>query len=88
VTQERAYRVSGRVQGVGYRYFVARLGRTLGVRGGVRNDPDGAVTVLARSPDNEAIERFLDGLGRGPGAARVEAVVEQPVDAGPFDVTF
>jgi len=88
VSLKRAYRVTGRVQGVGFRYFVTRLGRAEGIRGGVRNDADGAVTVSVHAEDEEALTRFRAGLERGPSAARVDLVTEGAADAGPFDLTF
>ena len=45
------YVVQGRVQGVGYRYFVLRQADTLGVSGFARNRPDGAVEVVAEAAD-------------------------------------
>ena len=87
----RAYRVSGRVQGVGFRYFVIRLGRSCGVRGAVRNELDGTVTAVAEG-DEDALARFRAGLESGPPAARVESVdeseiAERPAAAG-FDAVF
>jgi acylphosphatase len=86
----RRYRVTGRVQGVGFRAFVRRLARDCGVAGWVRNDPDGAVSVLAAGSD-EALERFRAGLGQGPPGARVASVEEAPAEppAGSgFDLRF
>lgn len=85
---ERTYRVTGRVQGVGFRYFVARLGRAEGVHGGVRNEMDGAVTARVSAEDEAALERFRAGLERGPSAARVDAVREDSAEDGPFDLSF
>lgn len=87
----RLFRVTGRVQGVGFRWYVVRLARGCGVAGAVRNDPDGAVTARAEGTD-ESLARFRAGLAQGPPAARVEAVEEAPVApgaaAGRFDVEF
>jgi acylphosphatase len=63
----------GRVQGVGYRAFVARRARELGVRGEVRNTGDGAVEIVAES-DEGTLEAFLAEVRLGPPAARVEHV--------------
>ena len=65
--------VSGRVQGVGFRYFVVEQARPLGVRGYVRNDDNGDVEVVAQGP-RPALERLLAQLWRGPSAADVHAV--------------
>jgi acylphosphatase len=71
--------VTGRVQGVGFRWFVLRLAGECGVEGWVRNDPDGGVTALAAG-DEAAQSRFRAGLEEGPRNARVAAVEEQPAD--------
>lgn len=63
--------VHGRVQGVGYRAFVAVAARSLGIRGEVRNLPDGSVDVRAEGED-AALASFLEEARSGPIAARVE----------------
>ncbi|HLU39982.1 MAG TPA: acylphosphatase [Planctomycetota bacterium] len=82
-------RVTGRVQGVGFRYFTASAGRALGLAGFVRNEPDGSVVVEAEGPPG-AIEQLLEHLRRGPGLARVAHVAVEDIppvgDRGPFDV--
>ncbi len=65
--------VSGRVQGVGFRYFVIEMALSLGLRGYVRNDSNGDVEVLAQG-DRLALERLLTVLRRGPSAAYVKQV--------------
>lgn len=78
----RRYVVSGRVQGVGFRYFAEAAGRREGLNGWVRNLPDGRVEVEAEG-DAEALERFEWRLRQGPRSARVEAVdVEHRVPHG------
>jgi acylphosphatase len=69
----RHYVVAGRVQRIGFRYFVYDAARTEGVTGWVRNLPDGTVEVTAEG-DAEAIERFDRALRRGPAGARVDHV--------------
>ena len=73
--------VTGRVQGVGYRYTTQRVGQRLGLVGWVRNEADGSVTVRAQG-DSETVSRFIDFLDEGPPAARVETatVTDQPLD--------
>ncbi len=66
-------RVRGRVQGVGFRYFVVREARRLGLRGYVRNRADGAVEIVAEG-EPTALEAFLRAAHTGPPAARVEGV--------------
>ena len=68
--------VTGRVQGVGYRFFAERAARELGVRGWVRNLPDGSVEALAEG-DDDAIASFLARLRQGPHGSRVEALAEE-----------
>ena len=65
--------IRGRVQGVGFRYFVVRRGESLGLSGWVRNRPDGAVEAEAEGP-RTALERLVEAVGRGPTGARVTGV--------------
>jgi acylphosphatase len=67
--------VRGRVQGVGFRYFVADRARTLGLGGWVRNREDGAVEVEAVG-QRAALQSLLDQVQQGPRSARVIAVDE------------
>jgi acylphosphatase len=73
------YLARGRVQGVGYRYFVAREAETLGVTGFTRNLPDGTVEVVAEGTD-DVLARFEERLREGPGFARVEGVERAPLE--------
>jgi len=68
--------VSGRVQGVGFRAWVAREATSLGIAGRVWNRTDGGVEAEAVGPA-PALERFLSALRQGPRLARVEHVAEQ-----------
>jgi acylphosphatase len=70
------YRVRGRVQGVGYRWFALRTAERMGVRGFVRNLPSGEVEVHAEA-ESALLNDFKKELERGPHAARVSEVVEQ-----------
>jgi acylphosphatase len=63
--------VHGRVQGVGFRWFVQRAARRLGLAGWVANQPDGSVRVRAAGPAAE-LERLTEALRSGPPGARVE----------------
>ena len=65
--------ISGRVQGVGYRYFAQMAARAEGLGGWAQNQPDGSVEVMAEG-DEEAVRRFEAKLRRGPGGARVDDV--------------
>ena len=72
-------RVHGRVQGVGFRYFVMRRARELGVAGWVRNRTDGTVEALVWA-EGDTYERLLAVIREGPRFGRVdrlEVVVER-----------
>ena len=71
------WQVSGRVQGVGFRWFVLRAAREMSLDGTVSNLPDGKVEVVARGPAGE-LKKMAAALKRGPFAARVTSVVEAP----------
>lgn len=70
----RRFYISGRVQGVGFRYFVQDHASVEGVHGYVRNLPDGRVEALVEG-DEESVLRVERALRRGPSSARVEDVV-------------
>jgi acylphosphatase len=63
--------VSGRVQGVGYRYFCYTGARRLGLKGWVRNTPEGDVEAWLEGPAGR-LESMLELLRRGPPYARVD----------------
>ncbi|MBI4161590.1 MAG: acylphosphatase [Acidobacteria bacterium] len=68
--------VAGRVQGVGFRWFVRDAAEQLGIQGFVRNLADGRVEVLAEGAADR-LEALARALRRGPAGARVEAVEER-----------
>ena len=78
----RRYVVRGRVQGVGFRWYVEREARTLGVYGWVRNNYDGSVEVLATGT-REQLSSLRRRLQEGPRSARVDEVDES--DAPPVE---
>jgi len=71
----RLYRVHGRVQGVGFRYFVEHSANALGVRGYVRNLDDDSVEVYA-SGTNAQLSELAGLLWKGPRWAEVRGVDE------------
>jgi acylphosphatase len=79
----------GRVQGVGFRYFVITEAIDLGLDGWVANTADGSVRCVAEGP-RERLQTLLERLREGPAAARVERVSEAWMPAtgtlGPFSV--
>lgn len=82
--------VGGRVQGVGFRYFALRQARAIGIRGWVRNLPDGRVEVHAEGAET-ALRRFAAALRQGPPLSRVEEVTETAAageGAAAFDIRY
>ena len=69
-------RVQGRVQGVGFRYFVLRRAQDLGLTGWVANLANGDVEVEAEGSE-DALRDLLERVREGPSAARVDRVAEQ-----------
>jgi acylphosphatase len=77
----RRYLISGRVQGVGFRFFAEAVASFEGLHGWVQNLPDGRVEIAVEG-ESEAVERFEGKVRRGPPAARVTDVqVEEMVPA-------
>lgn len=68
-------RVTGRVQGVGFRWWVQDTARHLGLTGWVRNEPDGSVTACLAGAE---VPAMLAALKHGPPASRVDAIDVQP----------
>lgn len=79
--------VKGRVQGVGFRYFVLRWAEELGLDGWVKNLPDGRVRVEAAGPA-EALDRLENLLRKGPPGAHVASVNASRVDGEPDGIGF
>ncbi len=71
----RTYVISGRVQGVGFRYFAERVANQLGIRGYVKNLYAGSVEVYAIGDEN-SLEQFKRHLAEGPRSARVSGIDE------------
>jgi acylphosphatase len=65
-------KISGRVQGVGFRYSCYAEASRLGLGGWVRNTPEGGVEVWLESPDKGRLETMLRWLRHGPPQARVD----------------
>jgi acylphosphatase len=87
-TLTRLLSVRGRVQGVGYRNYIAYKAGGLGVCGWVRNRLDGSVEVLVHGVP-EAVQALIECARRGPRAAQVAAVEVQVIGAAgaPRDFT-
>ena len=68
--------VTGRVQGVGFRYFCQEQAKRFGLVGYARNRPDGSVETEAEG-DDAALEQFAQAIARGPRAASVSNVTRE-----------
>ena len=81
-TEAKRYLVRGRVQGVGFRWFVEREAHILGIAGWVRNNHDGSVEVLAQGTRDQ-LSGLHSRLREGPRAARVHHVDVSDAEAIP-----
>jgi acylphosphatase len=85
------YLVKGRVQGVGFRWFVHREAAELGLRGWVRNTDDGHVEIIAAG-DPAILAELKTELHKGSRGSRVDAVLEHELaesegaNLGPFEI--
>jgi acylphosphatase len=83
--------VKGRVQGVGFRWFVHREAAELGLRGWVRNTDQGHVEIVAAG-EPELLEELKSALRKGSRGSRVDAIIEDELAAseaaqlGPFEI--
>ena len=83
--EARRLRITGNVQGVGFRYHAVAAAQRLGIRGWVRNRRDGSVEAEIVG-DAEAVAAMIGWCRHGPPAARVaQVIVEQIEDAPDFD---
>lgn len=80
-------RITGRVQGVWFRGWTRREALDLGLRGWVRNAPDGSVQALFVGP-RPAVEKMLERCRYGPPSARVESIAVAPVTPAPDPEDF
>ena len=87
----RHFLVKGRVQGVGFRWFVQQEAAGIGLRGWVRNTADGHVEVVAAGDEAE-IASLTASLRKGSRGSRVDAIVEKELaeseaaSLGPFEI--
>ncbi|HSU03890.1 MAG TPA: acylphosphatase [Nocardioides sp.] len=82
-------RVTGRVQGVSFRWYAQEQARRLGVAGWVRNEPDGSVLLHAEG-DDDAVDALVAWCHDGPGMAKVSNVAVReaaPSGGTSFDIT-
>lgn len=70
----------GKVQGVGFRKFVKRKADEIGIKGYVKNLPDGTVEVVAQAKDEKVLRDFIEQIKDGPERAFVEKFREKTID--------
>jgi acylphosphatase len=81
--QAFAVTLSGRVQNVGFRFATVEKAQELGVKGFVKNKPDGTVYIEAEG-EAEELNRFLEWCKEGPPAAKVKGVDKQEIPIQEF----
>jgi acylphosphatase len=85
------YMVKGRVQGVGFRWFVQREAAEIGLRGWVRNIPEGHVELVAAGTPQQ-LDELKGALRKGSRGSRVDAVIQHELAEseanalGPFEI--
>lgn len=79
--------ISGRVQGVGFRYFTERSTHSLRISGFVRNLPDGRVEAEVQGEEGE-VEKFLENVRIGPHGSRVDEVNTSVLSVQPEEDGF
>jgi acylphosphatase len=89
--QVRHFLVKGRVQGVGFRWYVHGQAAEIGLRGWVKNTEDGCVEAVAAGAAEQLAE-LREAIRRGSRGSRVDAVLEHELEAaeaeklGPFEI--
>jgi len=72
--------IKGKVQGVGFRFFLRQKALLLGINGYAMNKNDGSLEVIAQSRDNNALKKFVLECKRGPMLAVIEDVVVEEIN--------
>ena len=89
--EQRAIKIFGKVQGVGFRFFATRTARRLELKGWIRNLRDGTVDAVVEG-EPQAIDEWIDELKEGPRYAEVSKIEQEKRDftgrLGDFDVRF
>jgi acylphosphatase len=83
----RQVTIQGRVQGVGYRAWVEHQARVHHIEGWVRNRRDGSVEALFAGPA-DVVSNMVALCRRGPAAARVEAVRDEPANSDALNLRY
>ena len=81
----KQFRLYGRVQGVGFRYYITQKANMLGIKGFVRNEADGTVYIEATAPDQKTMQVFEGYLRQGPSLARVDKIDATDLPPQSFD---
>lgn len=71
--------IGGRVQGVGFRYFVHQKAKELGITGWVKNTPDGRVEIEASGNNSSQLSTFIDWMKIGPSRAIISTFSESEI---------
>ena len=79
-TETIHYKVFGRVQGVGFRYYTFEQAKNLSINGWVKNLDDGSVECMAQSDSEKALRAFEKKLRQGPPLARVDRIEKAQVE--------
>jgi len=78
--------LSGRVQGVGFRYFVESIAERFGITGFVRNTPDRKVEVICQGEEKD-LKKFIDEIKKGPSFSVVtDSRVEEIKDSKKYSI--
>lgn len=83
----KKFKVIGRVQGVGFRYFTQMLANKIGIYGYVKNMFDGSVEVYAIGTD-EQLQNLEYGISKGPSYSRVERVIKKEANIDNNCISF
>jgi acylphosphatase len=86
-TRTTCFRISGVVQGVGFRWWTQRQAQRLDLRGFVRNLRDGSVEVTVSGPA-ESVQKLQDLLRRGPAGSQVDSMEESAAETADFPYPF
>ncbi|UPA19253.1 acylphosphatase (plasmid) [Borrelia puertoricensis] len=80
------YLISGKVQGVGFRFFTEQIATKIAIKGFVKNLDDGKVEIVAFFENKEQIELFENTLKKGNGYSKIENIEKKILDEKyPFD---
>ncbi|ANF34597.1 MULTISPECIES: acylphosphatase [Borrelia] len=80
------YLISGKVQGVGFRFFTEQIATKIAIKGFVKNLDDGKVEIVAFFDNKEQIELFENTLKKGNGYSKIENIEKKILDERyPFD---